>query len=246
MGRARDAGLRIHAHAGTPAAQGGEVAELGRRGLLGPDVTLSHCTRLSDADFDAIARSSTAVALTPASDMAARRRPTAHPAAHRPRHPAGPGRRRRVAHPRRHVRPDAGRHLGAARHVVRPQAGGQGRHPQSARHPRRDPLRHRRRCPGGRARRHHRIARARASRPTSSCCGPTVPTSSRQRPDRRRRVGHGHVERRLGLRRRRTVGRARRSSLPTWRAPERSATAATSARSRPRQVCPAGAGAQPR
>ena len=39
-------------------------------GLLGPDVTLSHCTRLSDADFDAIAASSTAVALTPASDMA--------------------------------------------------------------------------------------------------------------------------------------------------------------------------------
>ena len=54
-----------------PAASGGEVAELGRRGLLGPDVTLSHCTRLSDADFDAIAASSTAVALTPASDMAA-------------------------------------------------------------------------------------------------------------------------------------------------------------------------------
>ena len=31
---------------------------------------MSHCTRLSDADFDAIAASSTAVALTPASDMA--------------------------------------------------------------------------------------------------------------------------------------------------------------------------------
>ena len=69
--QAREVGLRIHAHAGTAAAAGGEVAELGRRGVLGPDVTLSHCTRLSDADFDAIARSSTAVALTPASDMAA-------------------------------------------------------------------------------------------------------------------------------------------------------------------------------
>ena len=46
------------------------MAELGRRGLLGPDVTLCHCTRLSAADFDAIAASSTAVALTPASDMA--------------------------------------------------------------------------------------------------------------------------------------------------------------------------------
>jgi len=69
--QARQRGLRIHAHAGTAAASGGEVAELGRRGLLGPDVTLCHCTRLSDADFDAIAASSTAVVLTPASDMAA-------------------------------------------------------------------------------------------------------------------------------------------------------------------------------
>jgi cytosine/adenosine deaminase-related metal-dependent hydrolase len=37
--------------------------------LLGPDVTLSGCTKLSGADFDAIAASSTAVVLTPASDM---------------------------------------------------------------------------------------------------------------------------------------------------------------------------------
>lgn len=69
--RARESGRRIHAHAGTIAASGGELAELGRRRLLGPDVTVSHCTRLSDADFEAIASSSTAVALTPASDMAA-------------------------------------------------------------------------------------------------------------------------------------------------------------------------------
>lgn len=69
--QARDAGRRIHARAGTAAASGGEVAELGRRGLLGPDVTLSHCTRLTDGDLDAIASSSTAVTLTPASDMAA-------------------------------------------------------------------------------------------------------------------------------------------------------------------------------
>ena len=67
---ARANGLRIHAHAGTSAAAGGEVAELGRRRLLGPDVTLSHCTRLSAADFAAIAASSTAVVLTAASDMA--------------------------------------------------------------------------------------------------------------------------------------------------------------------------------
>jgi len=69
--QARGQGRRIHAHAGTAAASGGEVAELGRRGLLGPDVTLAHCTRLNDDDFDAIAASSTAVALTPASDMTA-------------------------------------------------------------------------------------------------------------------------------------------------------------------------------
>ena len=68
--RARERGQRIHARAGTAGASGGEVAELGRRGLLGPHVTL-HCSRLSDADLDAIAASSTAVALTPASDMAA-------------------------------------------------------------------------------------------------------------------------------------------------------------------------------
>jgi len=67
--RARANGHRIHARAGM-AASHGEVAELGRRGLLGPDVTLSHCTRLNDSDFDAIAAASTAVALTPASDMA--------------------------------------------------------------------------------------------------------------------------------------------------------------------------------
>jgi cytosine/adenosine deaminase-related metal-dependent hydrolase len=69
--QARSRGRRIHARAGTAAASGGELAELGRRGVLGPDVALSHCTRLSDADFDAIASSSSAVVLTPASDMAA-------------------------------------------------------------------------------------------------------------------------------------------------------------------------------
>jgi 5-methylthioadenosine/S-adenosylhomocysteine deaminase len=68
--RAREARQRIHARAGTAEASRGEVAELGRRGLLGPDVTLSHCHHMSDADLDAIAASSTAVALTPASDMA--------------------------------------------------------------------------------------------------------------------------------------------------------------------------------
>lgn len=68
---ARASGHRIYAHAGTMGCAGGEVAELGRRGLLGADVTLCHCARLTEADFEAIASSSTGVALTPASDMAA-------------------------------------------------------------------------------------------------------------------------------------------------------------------------------
>lgn len=67
----RAAGRRIHARAGTRSASGGEVAELGRRGALGPDVTLSHCCHLNADDFDAIAESSTRVALVPSSDMAA-------------------------------------------------------------------------------------------------------------------------------------------------------------------------------
>ena len=68
---ARAQGLRIHARAGTASSTQGEVAELGRRGLLGPDVTLSGCENLSDADFDAIAASSAAVVLTPTSDLVA-------------------------------------------------------------------------------------------------------------------------------------------------------------------------------
>jgi cytosine/adenosine deaminase-related metal-dependent hydrolase len=66
----RAEGKRVHARAGSAASSHGDLAELGRRGLLGPDVTLSGCANLSDADFDAIAASSTAVTLTPASDMA--------------------------------------------------------------------------------------------------------------------------------------------------------------------------------
>jgi cytosine/adenosine deaminase-related metal-dependent hydrolase len=66
---ARARGLRIHARAGTDASTPGVVAELGRLGLLGPDVTLSGCTNLSDADVDAIAASSTAAVITPTCDV---------------------------------------------------------------------------------------------------------------------------------------------------------------------------------
>lgn len=56
---ARELGLRVHAHATS------EVA-----GLPGKDVTLVHCSRLSDSDLDTVAASGAAVSLTPASEMA--------------------------------------------------------------------------------------------------------------------------------------------------------------------------------
>ncbi|MDP9494627.1 MAG: amidohydrolase family protein [Actinomycetota bacterium] len=67
---ARELGLRIHTHVGIdPNVAGGLVADLAARGLLGGDVTLVQCTHLGDADFDAIASSGAAEALTPSSGM---------------------------------------------------------------------------------------------------------------------------------------------------------------------------------
>lgn len=66
---ARAAGLRIHAHVGMRRGAGGVVAALGAAGLLGPDVTLVHCTHLSDDDLGAIADSGTKVVLTPVVEM---------------------------------------------------------------------------------------------------------------------------------------------------------------------------------
>ncbi len=66
---ARELGLRIHAHAGLDPSDSGLIADLATRDVLGPDVTLSHCTRLSDSDLDAIAASGVAVCLTPSTDM---------------------------------------------------------------------------------------------------------------------------------------------------------------------------------
>jgi 5-methylthioadenosine/S-adenosylhomocysteine deaminase len=67
---ARSLGLRIHAHAGISAADRGVVADLAGRGLLGPDLTLVHCSNLGDGDFDAIASTGTAASLTPSGEMA--------------------------------------------------------------------------------------------------------------------------------------------------------------------------------
>lgn len=67
---ARELGLRIHAHVGHDSRERGAVAALASRQLLSEDVTLVHCTHLSDSDLDAIATTGAAVALTPSTDMA--------------------------------------------------------------------------------------------------------------------------------------------------------------------------------
>jgi cytosine/adenosine deaminase-related metal-dependent hydrolase len=67
---ARELGSRIHAHADPETSGPGRIAELGRRGLLGEDVTLVHCSSLDDADVDSIAASGAAVSLASSSVMA--------------------------------------------------------------------------------------------------------------------------------------------------------------------------------
>jgi 5-methylthioadenosine/S-adenosylhomocysteine deaminase len=65
--RARDQGVRIHAHVGRAE---GAIASLAERSLLGDDVTLVRCAGVGDSALDALASSGTRVALTPARDMA--------------------------------------------------------------------------------------------------------------------------------------------------------------------------------
>jgi 5-methylthioadenosine/S-adenosylhomocysteine deaminase len=65
--RARALGIRIHAHAGSESATRGVISEMAARRLLGPDVTLIHCSALDDADVDAIAASGASVSLAPSS-----------------------------------------------------------------------------------------------------------------------------------------------------------------------------------
>jgi cytosine/adenosine deaminase-related metal-dependent hydrolase len=68
--RAREAGRRIHVHARPGGPEPGTVAALAGRGLLGPDVTLVHHSRLDEAEVRAIAETGTAVSLAPSSEMA--------------------------------------------------------------------------------------------------------------------------------------------------------------------------------
>lgn len=67
---AREAGLRIHAHAGSSPQDRGAITALEAEGRLGPDVTLVHCSYADDADLNAIAGSGTSVVTTPSSEMA--------------------------------------------------------------------------------------------------------------------------------------------------------------------------------
>ena len=64
---ARQAGMRIHAHL---TAAPGLANQLNASSLLGPDVTLVHCSAVAGVDLEAIAQSRSGVALTPASEMA--------------------------------------------------------------------------------------------------------------------------------------------------------------------------------
>ena len=66
---ARELGRRIHAHAGSGSSGRGTIADIGRRGLLGQDVTLVHCTELEEEDIDAIAVSGASMSLTPSTDV---------------------------------------------------------------------------------------------------------------------------------------------------------------------------------
>jgi cytosine/adenosine deaminase-related metal-dependent hydrolase len=67
---ARALGLHVHAHDATPTSSAGAVAEMARRGLLGPDVTLVHRTELDDADLQAVVSSGASISLSPAAQMA--------------------------------------------------------------------------------------------------------------------------------------------------------------------------------
>ena len=63
---ARRAGALISMHAGLRGiGRPGAIAELGRVGLLGPDVNLVHCNALSDEEWSIIAASGTSVTITP-------------------------------------------------------------------------------------------------------------------------------------------------------------------------------------
>ena len=62
---ARELGFRIHSHSGPKPGMVSAVI-----GLLGPDVTLIHCSNFDDSDLSAVAARAVSVSLTPSSEMA--------------------------------------------------------------------------------------------------------------------------------------------------------------------------------
>lgn len=63
---ARELGLPVTVHVGGGLrGAGGHVAELARRGLLGPDTTYVHCNMLTDAELDAIAAAGGRASVSP-------------------------------------------------------------------------------------------------------------------------------------------------------------------------------------
>lgn len=63
---ARELGLPVTVHVGGGLrGAGGHVAELARRGLLGPDTTYVHCNMLADAELDAIAAAGGRASVSP-------------------------------------------------------------------------------------------------------------------------------------------------------------------------------------
>lgn len=69
LGDARDLGLRIHAHAGITNSDQGVITEVAAGNHLRGDVTLVHCTNLSETDLAAIASAGAFVAIAPQSEM---------------------------------------------------------------------------------------------------------------------------------------------------------------------------------
>ena len=67
---AREHGLSIHAHAGTTEAEHGLLIDAAAQRKLRGDVTLIHCTRLSDGDLAALASAGARAVITPQSEMA--------------------------------------------------------------------------------------------------------------------------------------------------------------------------------
>jgi cytosine/adenosine deaminase-related metal-dependent hydrolase len=66
--RARELGMRVHAHGGKGTVEPGGLAAVAD--ILGEDVVLVHCSRFDEADLDAVATSGARVSLTPSSEMA--------------------------------------------------------------------------------------------------------------------------------------------------------------------------------